>query len=286
MIYMSSSCVKNNKIKDSVLELAKNGFTNIELSGGTNYYAGFENDLLELRDKYNLNYICHNYFPPSQKHFVLNLASLNDEIYEKTYKHIAKTIKLSKKIGATQFGFHAGFYIDVKLHEIGSEILKSGIFDRDKAIERFCLGYNNLTEMANKYDIELYIENNVVSFENYENFENKNVFMLTNFDDFMVLKEKINFHLLLDVAHLFVSANTLKLNFNRELGKLLKYTRYIHLSDNNAVHDQHEFFEKDSQLLEKLKQFNFSKKVITLETKGNLNEIEKSYNILIKELNI
>ena len=38
MIYISSACVKNTKIKSSVEKLAANGFRNIELSGGTEYY--------------------------------------------------------------------------------------------------------------------------------------------------------------------------------------------------------------------------------------------------------
>ena len=46
-------------------------------------YANFEIDLLELKDKYNLNYQCHNYFPPPQQDFVLNLASLNDDTFNK-----------------------------------------------------------------------------------------------------------------------------------------------------------------------------------------------------------
>ena len=49
MIYISTSCVKHSKIKDSVEELASNGFKNIELSGGTEYYENFEIDLIELR---------------------------------------------------------------------------------------------------------------------------------------------------------------------------------------------------------------------------------------------
>ena len=60
MIYISSSCIPNVKIKDSVQALALNGFKNIELSGGTHYYEGFENDLLEPKHKYNLSYRCHN----------------------------------------------------------------------------------------------------------------------------------------------------------------------------------------------------------------------------------
>ena len=64
MIYVSSSCVRADKIKDSVLTLVENGFRNIELSGGTNYYDGFDQDLLELKEKFDINFQCHNYFPP------------------------------------------------------------------------------------------------------------------------------------------------------------------------------------------------------------------------------
>ena len=71
MIFVSSACLRNKKIKDSVKELADNGFTNIELSGGTEYYDNFEVDLLNLKKDYNLNYQCHNYFPPPKNHFVL-----------------------------------------------------------------------------------------------------------------------------------------------------------------------------------------------------------------------
>ncbi len=73
------------KIRDSVQELAENGFQNIELSGGTEYYENFERDLIELKGEYNLNYRCHNYFPPPKKPFVLNLASLNDETFQMSF---------------------------------------------------------------------------------------------------------------------------------------------------------------------------------------------------------
>ncbi len=87
MINVSSACLEHEKIKDSVKELAENGFLNIELSGGTKYYEGYEEDLLRLQEEYNLNYIVHNYFPPPRQDFILNLASLNDDIYQKTQKH-------------------------------------------------------------------------------------------------------------------------------------------------------------------------------------------------------
>ena len=134
MIYVSSSCVKYKKIQDSVVALVNHGFKNIELSGGTEYYDGFEDDLLELKARYNLNYICHNYFPPPKCSFVLNLASLDNEIYEKTLNHLVHAIELSKRLDAKKFGFHAGFLVDIKVSEIGQKISKNDLYNKCPAI--------------------------------------------------------------------------------------------------------------------------------------------------------
>jgi len=77
-MYVSSACVVHEKIKDSIEELGLNGFKDIELSGGTKYYAGYEDDLIRLKEKYHLNYLVHNYFPPPKEEFILNLASLDE----------------------------------------------------------------------------------------------------------------------------------------------------------------------------------------------------------------
>src|SRR3989338_3393905 len=122
MLYLSSACVKHEKIKDSVEELAANGFKDIELSGGTKYYPGYEQDLLKLQERYGLNYLVHNYFPPPQEDFILNLASCNEETYQKSLRHCRRAIALSGKLGARKFGLHAGFFIEVKIEEIGKNI--------------------------------------------------------------------------------------------------------------------------------------------------------------------
>ena len=83
MIYVSSSCLKNKKITQSVQDLADEGYKNIELSGGTTLYEGYVNDLLDLKEKYDLRYLLHNYFPPPKEPFMLNIASLNNELFEK-----------------------------------------------------------------------------------------------------------------------------------------------------------------------------------------------------------
>ena len=97
MIYISTSCIKANTIKESIISIAKEGFKNIELSGGTKYYPSYETDLIELKNKFQLNYLIHNYFPPPKKPFVINLASLNDEIYTTSINHCKNAIRLSRR---------------------------------------------------------------------------------------------------------------------------------------------------------------------------------------------
>ena len=50
MIYVSSACSSQKKFGDAVQELIDNGFTNIELTGGTEYYDKYEQDLIRLKN--------------------------------------------------------------------------------------------------------------------------------------------------------------------------------------------------------------------------------------------
>jgi sugar phosphate isomerase/epimerase len=278
MIYISSSCVKNAKIKDSVEQLATNGFQNIELSGGTEFYENFENDLIELKDRYKLNYRCHNYFPPPKKHFVLNLASLNDETFQASYSHLQRVVNLSNRLGADKFAFHAGFFIDIKLNEIGKKLSRDNLFDKKKAIDRFCKAYVDVKKQSK--NVVLFIENNVFSRTNSDTYDGENPFMLTNFNEYKALKNKIDYNLLLDVAHLKVSAKTLKLDWEDEFEKMMDVSSYIHISDNDGFHDLNNELTKTSTMTSMLKQSDTRNKDFTLEIYDGMDAIKRSHETL------
>ena len=278
MIYISSSCVNNARIRESVEELAANGFQNIELSGGTEFYENFENDLLELKDRYKLNYRCHNYFPPPKKPFVFNLASLNNETFKASFNHLQKAIILSNKLGADKFAFHAGSFIDIKLNEIGKKLSKDNLFDKKKSIERFCKAYIDIKKQSK--NVSLFIENNVFSRTNADTYDGENPFMMTNFNEYKTLKEKINFNLLLDVAHLKVSAKTLKLDWEDEFEKMMDASSYIHVSNNDGFHDLNNQLTKTSILASMLKQSDNQNKDFTLEIYDGMDAIKRSYETL------
>lgn len=284
MIYITTACVRHNKISDSVRELAENGFRNIELSGGTDYYDTYIDDLLELQQEFNLNYICHNYFPPPKEHFVLNLASLDDDIFEKSYQHIKQAIELSRKLGAKVYGFHAGYFIDIKVSEIGEALSKVRINDKKIAIERFLKAYEELKGFAG--DIKLYVENNVVSQANAQKYDNKNIFMLTNSEEVLQIRKQTKLNFLFDLAHLKVTSNSYKLDFYKQVEELINTTAYIHLSENNSIADEHKCFTKDSNWLNKISNYNLKDKIVTLETHGSISQIKESYQIILNKLKV
>lgn len=278
MIYVSSSAVKADKIKDAVEALVKSGFRDIELSGGTKYYEGIEQDLLELKEKYNLNYLCHNYFPPPKTDFVLNIASLNPEISERSVSHVLEAIRLSKSLGAKIFAFHAGFLIDIPVGSIGKRIDQLPLFDREKCIEQFCRNYELIRKHCD--GIRLYIENNVLSAENYLSFGKTNPFFMCDLAGIKEFSEKIRFNHLLDLAHLHVSCQSLGLDFSKEASELIAATDYIHVSDNDGTADTNQGLRENSPVHKALRVSSLTEKIVTLEVYSGLEELHQSYRMI------
>jgi sugar phosphate isomerase/epimerase len=276
MIYVSSACSKQKKIGAAIRELAEHGFQNIELSGGTEYYESYEDDIFDLKEKYSLNFLIHNYFPPPKEDFVLNLASLDDAIFERSLEQLRKSIRLAHLLGADKFGFHAGFYANISLDEIGKAISAGHLCNTKQAYERFCSGFN-LIKSESK-EVAMYIENNVYSKTNFDIYGLQNPLMLTSLTEYRELQQHIDFKLLLDVAHLYVSSRTLCFDFDSHLDQMIMETDYIHLSDNDGYHDQNANFASDSKLLNKLKKNHLKDKIITLEIYTGIDELKTSFD--------
>lgn len=282
MIYVSSACLKKSSIVNIIQELAKNGIRNIELSGGTDYYDNLMNDLINLKKKYDLTYACHAYFPPPKEPFVVNLASCNNEIYQKSIAHYENCIGLLEKIECNVLSLHAGFLVEVDKKQIGRKLSKNIIYDREKAYDRFCSAYTYIAKLCEDKKIKLYLENNVLSEENYREFGNCNYMMMTDFDSIVYMKSKLDFELLLDLGHLFVSCQTLRLNYEQECEKLKSFIKWMHLSENNGILDQHKPLNLESTILKQFGKIYQKEIPITLETVGQTQDIKRSICYLTK----
>lgn len=275
-VFVSSYGLGFRQIAETVRALAESGIQEIELTGGSEWYSEWKSDLLSLKKKHGLQFRCHNYFPPPKSPFVLNLASLNDEVWKMSVNHCREAIDLSQEFGAKEYGVHAGFLIDIRLNELGRAIENRDLFNRKQAIDRFCKTVAELNEYALGRGIQLYIENNVINKKTLDRFQGLNPLLLCDFDAFLEMKKVVNFSLLLDVAHLKVSCHSLGLNFADELKKLAAQSDYLHLSDNDGLTDSNQTIYYESDLANAMKDISLKSKKLTIEIYSGIDGIQES----------
>lgn len=276
MVYISSACLKNERVGTTIEILAQNGIKNIELSGGSSYYRELGADLMDLKVKHGLTYACHAYFPPPEKPFVVNLASCNDKIYKQSIAHYEKCIDMLKNLKCNVLSLHAGFLVEVGVDEIGKKLSMVKIYQEDEAYERFCTAYSYIANLCKKNGIEIYLENNVLNAENYREFHYCNYMMMTDFKTIMKMKSQLEFHLLLDLGHLYVSSHTLHLDYFEECRLLKDYTRWIHISENDGSADQHRPLDENGEIIGAFIQLYKEDRNVTLETVGDIHAIKNS----------
>lgn len=244
MVYISSSACTKDKIKDVVLEFVRLGIFNIELSGGTRFYSRIEDDLLNLKKEFGINFLIHNYFPPFQESpdFVMNMAAQEENEKSNTFKIIKNAIRLSKALGSNLYTLHAGF--DAPLYEKGGVFYKklnSGKKqNRQNTKKDFYKGIDFLLSHFINENFKIGIEN-FFPLKGYFNsfFESQEDII-----EFLSLyKKEPNIGLLLDLGHLNVAADSSGFNKFDFIDKLFsKYANKIfeiHISENNGACDSH-----------------------------------------------
>ena len=280
MIYVSTACLKRNRISEVLKEYGENGIKNIELSGGTEYYQDIELDLNKYKREYDLKYACHAYFPPPKENFVVNLASCNDKIYRRSIEHYEKCIEMLVRNDIRVLSIHAGFLVEITLETIGKRVVNPKVYNERESYARFTEAYRHIAKLCKEHNIDFYLENNVLNRENYEEFQNHNYFMMTDYVSIMRMKEELDFNLLLDLAHLYVSTHTLGLSYDEQCEKLLPYIKWLHVSENNGIVDQHKPLVSESDITKQIHGIDTDNISVTLETVGNIYDIKNSIKIL------
>jgi len=276
MLYISSACLYNESIVDSIKSLILIT-KNIELSGGTKYDKKLFDRIIRLKKENSLNFLVHSYFPPPNDDFVLNFADTS----KKTKIFIQESMKYVSKLEIPYYSIHAGFK---KRFMIKDELLVDGK-------EQFVI--ENITENIKWYHTEY---SQLLALENlFPNGQNDTCF-LSHIDEIIdFLDNNKNIYLLLDLGHLKISAKYYNFNyldaanklFNNYSDKILE----IHLSENDSLSDQHKIILSDSiqyMIIEKFRhkiiKYNIN---LVIEARGyNLSELEICYKLINKIIGI
>jgi sugar phosphate isomerase/epimerase len=223
---------------------SKFGINKIELSAGLPSKDMIK-QLINLSREVDL--MLHNYFPPPEIPFVLNLDSKDEIVIKKTFNFFRKGIELSAKVGAKYYGIHAGFLSDISVLEIGNLINSRMLLNRDKGLEIFTSNINALENYASSNGIVLLVENNVLSKRNFVQ-NHANPLLLADPEEIAKFFESANkgVKLLLDVGHLKVSSNTLGFDLYSAVSCLQPWVAGYHLSENRGELDDHLNFDANA----------------------------------------
>lgn len=244
MLFVSTGGIRNKTAHETSIDFYENGISCIELSGGS-FSETYREDLIKLSTK--INFQVHNYFPPPEKAFVFNLASADAKLRERSINHVINSMNLALDLGRPVYSFHAGFRINPKVSELGKAIKKTTLCNRDIALEIFGDSVLFLAEEARQKGVDLLIENNVLNDRNLEAF-GEDPLLLTNPKEISLFFQNIpsSIGLLMDVAHLKVSSNSLNFDKKQAINELKQYIKGYHLSDNDGKTDSNEVITNDS----------------------------------------
>lgn len=270
-VFLSSSVLSGTTVSAAIKEFITNGVTHVEWSGGHQAEIdSIDQALLTASD--SLTSRLHNYFPPPNANFVLNLASPDQEIAALSVEHVEKALQISASVGAHKYGVHAGFFFDPYPAQLGHPFVNVVLNDRRRVLDRFLKRYLRLQERAARLGVQLYVENNVLSQANARIFGGKKAFMLLDAEDWHELYGAGVENLLLDLAHLKVSCGSLGLDYAEQAKELFGISDYIHVSETDGTADTNDPVVGWDGVLAPLRQISSDDKDVTVEVYPSLND--------------
>ena len=279
MIYVSTACVKTRDLDQAIRTLHEAGFTKIECSGGTSYRDDIANLLQEWLDR-GVSFLLHNYFPPAPHPFVLNLASEDKAIARQSVDLVRRALKLSRLLNASRYAVHAGYLVEPQESELGHPMGIKRVRTREVGLQHFHENLAKCVQEAERLSVDLYIENNVLSSANYNEFHQINPFLFTDSSEVESIAGGFDCKPLVDFGHLYVSCKSLGLDFASEAQKLCQQTDYYHVSDNDGTADQNRGLLPGSPIQKVLQHLDLSGKIITLEIYDGLPSLQNTFDWL------
>ena len=237
-LFVSTTFLADNKsLKEALTICNENDINGLEL--GSNHCH--ENNYDYCLD-FDFRYLVHNYFPIPEKSFVINIASNNDEIVNRSITQIKKSIDFCQKIGAELYTFHPGFLTD----PMGSNKNKKNY---DFQWDEKQLKDNNyniaLERMYKSIDIILeyaIIKNTNISIETEGSVSKKNHLLMQTpieYQKFIQHYSSSDIGINLNIGHLNLAANSFSFDRMEFVEIIADYVVAMELSHNEGVEDDH-----------------------------------------------
>lgn len=237
-IAVSSTAFHTNSVEVLFNLGESSSISAIELSGNLGYNEPSKLFTLLKEKAKKARIFIHNYFPTPKEPFVLNLA--HPDTCEKSIRHCLKAIDLCSSLGIKVYSVHAGMAINPRPADLGRSQSYCRPIPFEESRNLLIDSCYKIADYAEGKDVQLLIENNVVSKSNCPEEVNVRYHLADPKESEMLLPalSHPNIGILLDVGHLKVSSTTLGFNPYNFIKLLNGKVKAIHLSDNDGDEDQ------------------------------------------------
>lgn len=269
--YLSTSLCRNQSIEEAIIKCGDLSNKHVELSAPHPFQT--TNEISILFKKYKVigyNFTLHNYFPPPQKSFVLNIASNQKDTINECRNIVNSALTLSLAAESPLYGVHAGYLSKATAKKDGMFKFEGEHYSYSDALKRSAEFINSVVNSFIEQKKKFLVENLFPSVA-----RNSSLFCdLNQINDLMSQVPK-EVGLLLDLGHLNISSKIM--NFDREkfldnfLEKYGDRLHEVHISENDGLKDEHRALEENSwqyDAIKKIHEIKNSERVYCLESRN------------------
>lgn len=282
--YISSTFTKDNTPFKEVLNLLnENKIFSVEI--GSNH--AFESSYDYIKSYDNFNFLVHNYFPIPKDELVINIASHNEELRERSVRHIYKSIDFCNQIDSKLYTFHPGFLTDPE----GSNLLSSNYdfqwdnkllrnANYEKSTKNMYLSLDKIVKYASERGIS-------ISIETEGSFNKKDHLLMQKPEEYISLMEKYSTSDLginLNIGHVLLASKAFDFNISDFINLIENYIVSFELSHNNGLEDQHLPLEENGWYWDYIFDARFANAYKILEFRDqSIDTINKSIELFNKK---
>lgn len=237
-LYVSTTFLPDSRPLHEALSQCKQAcIQSVEIGSNHCYEKSYD-----YLSEFSFQYLVHNYFPIPNYSFVLNLASFDEGIRQRSIRHIKKAIDFCTEIEAKIYTFHPGFLTDPHCSNTSDlnydfqwdeKQLKNVNYDKANGYMYFA--FDELAKYAKLKNVRIAIETE-------GSLKKKDHLLMQcpkEYDVFMTKYSPTDIGINLNIGHLNLSANAFNFKRSEFVDLVQDYIIAMELSHNDGTEDQH-----------------------------------------------
>lgn len=267
-------------VRQAIGMLKSIGVCNIEL-GSIHCY---EEGLISFLKQQGSNYLMHNFFPPPQERFILNIASVDEGVRRKSLDFIRNSVDVAEEIGCRIYTIHPGFISDPEAESASLDNYDFQFASSTLSKELRQKSWDNF--FASLIDISFYVKGKkiTVALETQGSVSKKDFMLFSTLKDFFSFlndSRADNIGVNLNLAHLNLSSKAWGYDMFRAIDMLKPRIKAVEVSHSDSSRDSHQALAKDGWYIDLLRDDFFKTVAVIFEGRDlSLTKVEQSYQIL------